>query len=42
MRSAATTGSMPAVWRLGLSMNSALARAIKKKVRDAFYVDTDD
>ena len=26
----------------GLSMDSALARDIKKKVRDALYVDTDD
>jgi Protein of unknown function (DUF2817) len=26
----------------GLSMDSVLARDIKKKVRDALYVDTDD
>ena len=28
--------------KLGLCMDSALARAIKKKIHDAFYVDTDD
>ncbi len=33
---------MPAASNRGCAWNSALARGIKQKVRDALYVDTDD
>ncbi len=42
MRCAATIGSTPAASPPGLALDSGVTRAIKAKMRDALYVDTDE